>query len=78
MSKIKDNVAEQVRKQCEGEIGAEVNRLLLIECYRMLELIVDYLDLDATEIREGKLDSLPMNIGFKESAMRRAYDGDRA
>lgn len=73
LSSINETVSEILKRGCQGDGKGEIDRLLLIEIYRMLEALMDATGIDCTDVKEGKLDSLPTHLCYKEDALRRAY-----
>ena len=73
ISSLKGSLDSLTRLYCEGIPKGEIDRLLLIECYWMLLTLMEFEGLSADGIREGRMDSLPVNLANKEKALRRAY-----
>jgi hypothetical protein len=61
------------QRQCEGGADAEVYKILLIEMYRLLELLVNSRGIDHSDIDEGRRDVLPKNLLFREKEIKQAY-----
>ena len=73
ISSIDDRLGQLLADECQKAPQDQVDRLLLVEVYRMLESLLNTLGIDADDIRKGRWDSLPEHLAYKENALRRAY-----
>ena len=72
-SAIEERLEGMSQRQCEGGADAEVYKILLIEMYRLLELLVNSRGIDHSDIDEGRRDVLPKNLLFREKEIKQAY-----
>lgn len=73
ISSVDERVGQLLSDECQKTPQDQVDRLLLVEVYRMLESLLDTLGIDADDIRKGRLDSLPEHLAYKEKALKRSY-----
>jgi hypothetical protein len=72
-SSIEEKLGEVSSRQCESGAGMEVYKVLAVETYRLLELLVDSMGLDHEEIDKGRKDALPTNLLYREKEIKSAY-----
>ena len=74
ISSLKEGLSSLTKLYCQGIPKGEIDRLLLIECFWMLAIIMESSGLSTEDIMDGRYDMLPFHLESKESALRRAYE----
>lgn len=72
ISSLKESLVSLTKLYCQGIPKGEIDRLLLIECFWMLAIIMESSGLSTEDIMDGRYDMLPFHLESKESALRRA------